>query len=614
MKLLRFFRSLSAHLLALTLTVAATAATTFPTADTTAVTKAAATGALIAGFNTAQSHTFLTGASVTFAAGSTLTLNGALAGTPTGGTLNLSALTLTLPATVSGGASSFQPLDSDLTAIAALTTTANGRSLLAASALTATGLGLANGANLDLWGAKTLPAGAVVGTTDTQTLTNKAISGATNTLTAIPNSALGNSSLTLGSTSVALGSTTTTLAGLTLTTPTIDSITASGNTSLTLTGGSTGASLVLGATTSGTGLFTAGSAATAYADKIFRVRNGASTALLSMTGDGRTYFGADNGDDAVLVLNNPTGFGSRTLLNFRNFGALGAKIGSNSTVFQTYIMGSTGKFTWGNDGVQTNYMELDTAQGTVKLAGTTPSTSTTTGALIVAGGVGVAGNIYAGGTISTSAGSTTPLDIRGTNANAFILLNADQAFYLSSSLDPATSGVTKKNSVTQYFRGSYWNGSSSVTQDAYIGHTIDSTAPATHLSFNVAATEWMKLSSTGVLTLTGPTGGLGYGTGAGGTVTQATSRTTGVTLSKVSGAITLVSAAGATSWQTFTVTNTTVAATDTVIINQKSGTDLYEIHITAVGTGSFNVSFKTTGGTTTEQPVFNFAVIKAVSS
>jgi len=41
----------------------------------------------------------------------------------------------------------------------------------------------------------------------TQTLTNKSISGATNTLTAIPNSALTNSSITFGATSVSLGDT-----------------------------------------------------------------------------------------------------------------------------------------------------------------------------------------------------------------------------------------------------------------------------------------------------------------------------------------------------------------------------------------------------------------------
>ena len=110
------------------------------------------------------------------------------------------------------------------------------------------------------------------------------------------------------------------------------------------------------------------------------------------------------------------------------------------------------------------------------------------------------------------------------------------------------------------------------------------------------------------------TTGIGYATGAGSTVTQATSRTTGVTLDKTNGAITLVSAAGTATWQTFTVTNNKVSATDTIIVNQKSGTDLYQIFVTNVAAGSFKITFATTGGTTTEQPVFNFAVIKAVTS
>ncbi|MFM2134417.1 MAG: hypothetical protein RL156_1698 [Bacteroidota bacterium] len=128
-----------------------------------------------------------------------------------------------------------------------------------------------------------------------------------------------------------------------------------------------------------------------------------------------------------------------------------------------------------------------------------------------------------------------------------------------------------------------------------------------------SGTQRVVLDSNGNFLITS-SGGLGYGTGSGGAVTQITSRTTGVTLNKTNGAITLVSAAGTTAWTSFTVTNNTVATTDTVIIGQKSGANLYEIHITAVSAGSFRVSFRTTGGTTTEQPVFNFSVIKAVTS
>jgi hypothetical protein len=58
--------------------------------------------------------------------------------------------------------------------------------------------------------------------TAAQTLTNKTISGASNTLTNIANGSLTNSSLTVGSTNIALGATASTLAGLTSVTVTQD--------------------------------------------------------------------------------------------------------------------------------------------------------------------------------------------------------------------------------------------------------------------------------------------------------------------------------------------------------------------------------------------------------
>lgn len=119
---------------------------------------------------------------------------------------------------------------------------------------------------------------------------------------------------------------------------------------------------------------------------------------------------------------------------------------------------------------------------------------------------------------------------------------------------------------------------------------------------------------TGSILVTNSSGLVGYGAGAGGTVTQGTSRTTAVTLNKPTGEITLVSAAGSASFQSFTVNNSTVAATDQPIVDQKSGTDLYEIHVTNIAAGSFRITYRTTGGTTTEQPVFRFTVLKGVSA
>ena len=145
-----------------------------------------------------------------------------------------------------------------------------------------------------------------------------------------------------------------------------------------------------------------------------------------------------------------------------------------------------------------------------------------------------------------------------------------------------------------------------------ISKTLLFTSP-TMVTPVLGAATGTSLTVTSAVTSSG-TAGVGYATGAGGAVTQATSRTTGVTLNKTTGAITMFSTAGSTTAATFTVTNSTVAATDVIILNQKSGTDLYDLMVTAVAAGSFNLTFRTTGGTTTETPVFNFAVIKAVAA
>jgi len=136
---------------------------------------------------------------------------------------------------------------------------------------------------------------------------------------------------------------------------------------------------------------------------------------------------------------------------------------------------------------------------------------------------------------------------------------------------------------------------------------------------NIANGNYTVTHTSGVLTFSGAVlssgaGGIGYATGAGGTVTQATSRTTGVTLNKPSGAITMFSAAGSATAATFTVTNSTVAATDTISLGQKSGTNLYNFIVTGVAAGSFNVTFYTTGGTATDAPVINFNVVKGVAA
>ena len=132
-------------------------------------------------------------------------------------------------------------------------------------------------------------------------------------------------------------------------------------------------------------------------------------------------------------------------------------------------------------------------------------------------------------------------------------------------------------------------------------------------------------TAAGFIKSTSDTAGIGYATGAGGTVTQATSRTTGVTLNKICGEIVLV--AGTISGHEadkFVLTNSAIAATDTVVVNIKSGVaaataQYYTANVVSVGAGSCTISVGnldngTVPATGTDTPVLSFAVIKAVAA
>jgi hypothetical protein len=112
--------------------------------------------------------------------------------------------------------------------------------------------------------------------------------------------------------------------------------------------------------------------------------------------------------------------------------------------------------------------------------------------------------------------------------------------------------------------------------------------------------------------------GLGYSTGSGGTVTQLTSKATGVTLNKTNGQIvTAATNVGTATPQSFVVTNSTVAATDTVIVHRASGgtNASYIVGCDAVAAGSFRVYISNiSGGALAEALTLNFAVIKAVTA
>jgi hypothetical protein len=109
----------------------------------------------------------------------------------------------------------------------------------------------------------------------------------------------------------------------------------------------------------------------------------------------------------------------------------------------------------------------------------------------------------------------------------------------------------------------------------------------------------------------------GYVAGEGGAETQATSKSTGVTLSKKCGQITMNAAAlAADTTVTFTLTNTEIVATDIIVLNHVSGgtAGAYLLNAQA-GSGSASINVRNiTGGALSEAIVIGFAIIKAVVS
>ena len=151
------------------------------------------------------------------------------------------------------------------------------------------------------------------------------------------------------------------------------------------------------------------------------------------------------------------------------------------------------------------------------------------------------------------------------------------------------------------------------------GGNTDLSATVPLAEFRNRATSLVYVYGNGDLRLIRSGATLGYGTGAGGSVTQATNRTTGVTLSRPTGAITTNTtslAAGASA--TFTVTNTVVAAIDVVTVAIKSGQTNKEtsVAVTAVAAGSFDITVHNQHASTAETGaiVINFAIIKGATS
>lgn len=126
-----------------------------------------------------------------------------------------------------------------------------------------------------------------------------------------------------------------------------------------------------------------------------------------------------------------------------------------------------------------------------------------------------------------------------------------------------------------------------------------------------------NLLSSGTITSNSATAGVGYRTGAGGTVTQLTDKSTAVTLNTITGEITMSNTQlGGDATVSFTLNNSAIANTDVIIINQVSTANRGEYAFNgSCNTGSAVISVHNMTNTNrSDAIVIRYAVIKAATA
>jgi hypothetical protein len=319
------------------------------------------------------------------------------------------------------------------------------------------------------------------------------------------------------------------------------------------------------------------------------------------------------------------------------------------TVANTTVSTSSGSgalIVSGGVGIGGNLYVSGNIVGSIVATGNTFAGNTTVGNLLTAGFVSATANITGGNVLSSgimsAAGNitggnvlTTTLSLSGnvlsainSTANITTTANIQAGNLKSSGIMSATANVTGGNILTGGLISAtanitsaaniaggniLTNGLLSVTGNITGGNVITANVNSTIFTGTTVSVAG-AITAAGLIKSSSSTGGIGYATGAGTTVTQTSSRTQGVQIDRVTGQITLFTAAGTSAYTTFIVTNSTVQSGDVIILSQKGGTDKYNAFVTNVTNGTFSITFNDVSGTTSEAPVFNFAVIKAVAS
>lgn len=284
-----------------------------------------------------------------------------------------------------------------------------------------------------------------------------------------------------------------------------------------------------------------------------------------------------------------------------------ASVAATGTVTGSNLSGThSGASSGTNTGDQTITLTGDvTGSGTGSFAATIGANKVTFAKFVAASAASMVGATAAG-----NFAELTPASARSVLGLATIATSGSGADLTAATV---TYGKLQSVSATAKLLGRASAGAGVVEEVGLAGGLT-----ITGANLTLGALTPTSVVATGAMTTSSPSAGNGYATGAGGAVTQATSKSTAVTLNTVCGAITMHAAALATVTNvTFTLTNSAIAATDVMVVSIKSGAataGTYQAWVTATAAGSCTITVRNiSGGSLSEALVLNFALNKAVA-
>lgn len=190
-----------------------------------------------------------------------------------------------------------------------------------------------------------------------------------------------------------------------------------------------------------------------------------------------------------------------------------------------------------------------------------------------------------------------------------------------NSLIQNTSATAASSSTLLFWNDNGYSGNNAQINFFSSGSTIPNEfrlfqGASSSMTFYTSGVERMRIAAAGDVLVTNA-GGLGYGTGAGGPITQATSKSTAVTLNKPTGRVTMNNAAlAAGASVSFNLQNTFITTTDTVIVCPYNNAN-YRVEVGAILSVPAGVQIRVTnitGGSLSEALEINFAVIKGATA